>query len=563
MPRAHERGSDPLIGRTLDGRYLLEERVGRGGMGSVYRARHVLMDRAVAIKMLRPDLSADPTASRRFTREAKSTFRFDHPNCVRVTDFGGTEDGLLYLVMEYLDGRTIGDEIHIDGPMSPSRVARVCRQVCDALACAHDMGFVHRDLKPDNVMLIKRGSDPDWVKVLDFGLAKICASPDGAGMSAFSISPLTQEGTIFGTPEYMSPEQATDKDLDPRTDLYSLGVVAYEMVTGQLPFQAPTFMGILSKHVREVPVPPAQRRPDLGIPPELDAAIVQCLAKSPADRPASATTLSAMFAHMESGMSRTISRVPVEIAASATVDLGEADVAAFASGDRSAPITEGPIHISTPAEPTARVAPPGRRRSRAWLLIALASAATIAVVVATLIASGGRERASDNDGDSVAAVADGDDDGADDGADDPAQALADLVRAPAHAPIDDLALIDAGAIPSATVDAGVGKHASGSAKKQKNDDDEAKRRERARNKAEVQTHLRAAESARKSGNTLKQLAEADAARKLDGRSTRARYLLGDALVKSGDKTNGCKHLHRARSLSSARSAYSKAGCAKD
>ncbi|HUH02298.1 MAG TPA: serine/threonine-protein kinase, partial [Kofleriaceae bacterium] len=207
----------PLIGAVFDGRYRLEARIGRGGMGDVYRGTHLMMAQLVAVKVLRPDLAGDETAARRFAREARGVFAMDHPNCVRVFDFGyEPAAAVMYLVMEHLDGRTVGDELHIDGPMAAARVAHVGAQIAAVLEQAHAAGLIHRDLKPDNIMLLRRGDDADFAKVLDFGLAKLY-EPDSAGTTMFSRAALTQEGTVFGTPEYMSPEQATGQELDPRS----------------------------------------------------------------------------------------------------------------------------------------------------------------------------------------------------------------------------------------------------------------------------------------------------------------------------------------------------------
>ena len=238
-----------------------------------------------------------------------------------MSDFGVDNGELLYLIMEYLDGRTVHDDISFDGPMAPKRVAHIARQVCDALDCAHHKGFIHRDLKPENIMLVSRDRDSDFVKVLDFGLAKLMTGPDGVRTKGISVSPLTRKGMVFGTPEYMSPEQASDLELTPSTDLYSLGVVMYEMVTGKLPFEGENFMLILAQHIQDTPVSPAARRPDLAIPPELDRLIMQCLAKRRRDRPADANALSARLLELEASLDTKSSRLPSQVASSSTVDL--------------------------------------------------------------------------------------------------------------------------------------------------------------------------------------------------------------------------------------------------
>ena len=281
---------DPLIGLTLDNRYRIESRIGRGGMGEVYRAQHLLLGSQVALKVLSSERSGDPAAARRFVREAKSAFRIDHTHVVRVTDLGASGT-LLYIVMEYLDGRTVAEELMIDGPLAPVRAAHVARQVAEALDHAHGLGLVHRDLKPENIMLLARGGDPDFVKVLDFGLARIFDEQGDLAGTAISLAPLTQDGLVFGTPEYMSPEQASGRTVGPESDLYGLGAVLYHMVTGEMPFSGTTFTEILSKQVKERVVPPSQRAPGRGISQALDQLTLACLAKSPRARPPGARAL--------------------------------------------------------------------------------------------------------------------------------------------------------------------------------------------------------------------------------------------------------------------------------
>jgi serine/threonine-protein kinase len=268
---------DPLLGATLGGRYLVEARIGEGGMGTVYRGRHTVMERPVAIKLLRRDLAGDEAAVRRFQREARAASALDHPHCTRVLDFGQTNDGLLYLVMELLEGESLG-QVLLRGPLAAARALIVVRQVALALAHAHERGLVHRDLKPDNIYLCPGGR----VKVLDFGLCK----------QVSEIEPgLTQAGVVFGTPEYMSPEQAEGKPIDGRSDLYSLGAVLFRTLTGELPFQASTYLGLLTQHISATPPVPSHVRPDLAIQPAVDELVLQLLEKLPARRPASAGAL--------------------------------------------------------------------------------------------------------------------------------------------------------------------------------------------------------------------------------------------------------------------------------
>ncbi|HRI53901.1 MAG TPA: serine/threonine-protein kinase, partial [Pseudomonadota bacterium] len=286
---------DPLSGRVLSGRYRLTEVLGRGGMGAVYRAHHILMDKPVAVKVLRQELASDTEAVARFHREARSASRLDHDHIIRVTDFGQTDDGLLFLVMELLDGENLAQVLR-RGPLPWRRAATIARDIALGLAHAHEQGVIHRDLKPENIVLVRRGkSARQMVKVLDFGLAKLIHDVGEAGAAAedeaaedLAARSLTRTGAIFGTPEYMSPEQAEGRGLGTRTDLYALGVVAYQMVSGALPFSAPTFLALIAKTVNEPAPPPSQQNASAEIPPAFEALIMQCLAKEPEQRPASA-----------------------------------------------------------------------------------------------------------------------------------------------------------------------------------------------------------------------------------------------------------------------------------
>ncbi|MGE0785775.1 MAG: protein kinase [Sandaracinaceae bacterium] len=260
---------DPLLARTIAGRYVITERIGAGGMGTVYRARHEVVGRDVAIKFLSPDLAADATNRNRFLREAKAANRIDHEHIIDITDFGETEDGLVYLVMEFLHGQPLSDLI-AQGPIMPFRAVDIARQMASALARAHELDVIHRDIKPDNVFLIERHGGGDFIKILDFGLAKMKGEIR-----------LTASGAVFGTPEYMAPEQARGAPLTGKADLYALGCVLYEMLTGDPPFDGPT-PDLILKHIREVPVPPSQRV--ASIPASVDEIVMQLLEKDPERR---------------------------------------------------------------------------------------------------------------------------------------------------------------------------------------------------------------------------------------------------------------------------------------
>lgn len=269
---------DALIGTTVDGRYRIEAKLGEGGMGVVYAAHHELIGKRVALKVLKAD-AQDPAARERFTQEARSASRVRHLNIVDITDFGNLVDGSAYFVMEFLEGHTLGQALR-KGPLAPARVIQVASQIARGLQAAHQSGIIHRDLKPDNIFLLSRAGASDVVKIVDFGIAKV----QEPGAQASGGPRLTQAGMVLGTPEYMSPEQATGKDTDHRVDQYALGCIMYEMLTGDVPYRADDSASTLYKHVFESIVPPRKKRPDLRIPAVLDALVVRALAKNPGDR---------------------------------------------------------------------------------------------------------------------------------------------------------------------------------------------------------------------------------------------------------------------------------------
>src|SRR5262245_31356049 len=238
-------------------------------MGAVYRVEHVMLKKELALKFLHPELGRLDEVSRRFEREAEAAAKLDHPNIVQVTDFGRTADGMLFLVMELLHGQSLTSVIHADGtgqPLTIERALHIERQILRALDHAHAVGIVHRDLKPDNVMIVSRDGERDVVKLLDFGIAKITAPDDGPAQG----EALTQAGVVFRTPEYLSPEQALGEEADRRADLYSAGVVLYEMLTGRRPFEAPSKVAIVSMHLTQKAMPVTQAAPDADIPAWLE-----------------------------------------------------------------------------------------------------------------------------------------------------------------------------------------------------------------------------------------------------------------------------------------------------
>lgn len=273
---------DPLVGHTLDEKYRLEERLGIGGMGTVYRARHLLIDRPVAVKVLNQRFVEDEAARTRFRREARAAGRLQHTNAVTVTDFGESVDGYVYLVMELLEGRTLRDVLAKEAPLDAARSVSLMMQISAAVAAAHEAGIIHRDLKPANIFIVQRAEVPAVVKVLDFGIAKLAAE----SLDEDEPMTLTQIGAMIGTPRYMSPEQCDGAELTPAADVYSLGVILYEMLTGTVPFSGTTPLAIAMKHKSETP-----RRPRdfvSSIPPALEQFVLHTLEKQPQDRPANA-----------------------------------------------------------------------------------------------------------------------------------------------------------------------------------------------------------------------------------------------------------------------------------
>jgi serine/threonine protein kinase len=264
---------DPLIGKVLSERYRIVRKIGEGGMGAVYQAEHALIEKKIALKILFQDLTRRPDLIARFLQEAKSASRIGHENVIDISDFGQSPEGLVFIAMEYLDGQDLGRTLKKTGAMDWVRARPILMQIAKGLRAAHGNGIIHRDMKPENVYLIQKEGRPDFVKVLDFGIAKIVTDDAGSGPA------LTQTGMIFGTPEYMSPEQAQGHPPDHRVDVYAVGCIMYQMLTGSVPFTADNFMGILTKHLLEAPVPPRKRRPDLDIIPDVEAICMKALEK--------------------------------------------------------------------------------------------------------------------------------------------------------------------------------------------------------------------------------------------------------------------------------------------
>lgn len=279
---ANEEDYDRFLGQVLDDRYKITRKLGEGGMGVVFYARHVVIEKPVAIKILKKGVSRDPSVVQRFIREAKAASRIGHPNIVDVTDFGTTPDGLAYQVMEYLEGATLADLIYSRKKLSLDEAAPIIVQMARALASAHEKGIVHRDLKPENVFLIERHGREDFVKIVDFGIAKVMATGD----SRKGDGPrLTKAGSVFGTPEYMAPEQASGSTkIDRRADVYALGAIFYEMLVGKVPLQGINTIRTLAMVILDEVPKPSTVEPSLELPEKIEEILMKALAKKAKDR---------------------------------------------------------------------------------------------------------------------------------------------------------------------------------------------------------------------------------------------------------------------------------------
>jgi serine/threonine protein kinase len=352
-----------LIGRTLAQKYFIESLIGCGGMGAVYRARQVSLDKWVAVKVLHREMEGEPKFVARFEREALSSSRLDHPNSLRVLDFG-VDEGLSYLVMEYVEAEDLLAVMNREWPLSDERVVHILSQVLAALAVAHDMGIVHRDLKPENILVLAGADDDglpvDVVKVCDFGIAKI-ASRSARDSSSFEPS-LTVDGLAIGTPDYMSPEQARGEHVDGRSDLYSVGVVLYHLLAGRTPFTGDSPLGVALQHVADEPRPPSRFR---EIDPTLEAICLRALAKLPADRFQTAREMRrALRAAIDDGATRSSCSTPPLVISRSLLAVRRAS--------------------SVPTEPVATRRPGTRRWARSRLLHGMLATAVGAIVAFAL-----------------------------------------------------------------------------------------------------------------------------------------------------------------------------------
>ncbi len=486
-----------LVGVVLDGRYRLDALLGEGGMGAVFRAHHLAMDRKVAVKLLKPHLTQDHMALERFAREARSTMKVESEHAVKVLDFGVTPHDDYYMVLEYLDGRTVQRELDIDGAFTPERVLHIVKQALHALGAAHRTGLIHRDIKPDNLLLMKVGADADYTKVLDFGVAKLM---EGAAKSSRSALSLTQAGMVFGTPEFMSPEQACGQPLDPRSDIYSLAATMFAMLTGCGMYQAGSAIEWLTAHARQPPPHLSDGKPELATHAELDALLQRCFAKKPEHRPQDADALIREIEAIERGEAVEPHRVTTGLEAPRPAP---AKLAGTFSPSSFIPALAAPAPEPSTTETDELPVPAGRGR---WLVVgALAIAASIIVVIVLATnrspsALGGKP-------------------------------VTDAAQIAVQQPEQPVQPVDAGIVVDAAVAVAAQRpvvlHVA---------------KPRPEVNPEIEQHITAALAAQKKGNHLTQVTQAHAAVLLDPKNVRAVLLLADGLLAEGDLDHGCKYL---------------------
>jgi len=368
---------DVLLGTLVDARYRVDAQIGEGGMGAVYRATHVALNKPVALKILRGDMAKDPEVVQRFMQEAQAATSIGHENIIDIHDFGRLKDGTAYFVMELLGGRPLSELIKLGGSIPTADAVQILKQIASALGAAHERGIVHRDLKPDNVFAMSRGELTNFVKVLDFGIAKVGTTKNK----------LTRTGMVFGTPHYMSPEQAAGQGVDARTDIYALGVIMYEMFTGRVPFEADTFMGVLTKHMFEKPAPMfaegAERQ--LGA---LEQITLRALEKKPENRYQS-------MREMVDDLDRVLGGAPPRPVSEHRPSLELAD--ALEPRSKSELRIAEQLAATTPAPPMSATTSPSSIPQlpvrRTWPLAAGAGALALVVLAIVLTLRGGREDA--------------------------------------------------------------------------------------------------------------------------------------------------------------------------
>jgi len=361
-----------LLGSVVADRYHILKKLGEGGMGTVYLAEHVKMGRKSALKVMNPGMNTDPDAIARFNREASNASRLSHPNICGIYDFGETPDGLIYLAMEFIEGKALTDLIEKDGSLAPARAASIVHQTADALQVAHDAGIVHRDLKPDNIMVARNRDNTDLVKVVDFGIAKASSS---------DAQKVTKTGLVVGTPEYMSPEQLAGDKLDGRSDIYSLGLVAFNCLTGKLPFPSESAQEAMIMRLTDRPRMLSEMRPDLQWPDALQAVLDKALARDANERYQSAAQFGRDFAAVVAEMPSTqATEGATQVIGAMNVGAGSAKTAAVPA---AAPVPKTRVAGQSPPRASSSVPAPSEKK-KSMLVPALGGVGV--VVVAAVIA---------------------------------------------------------------------------------------------------------------------------------------------------------------------------------
>jgi len=365
---------DPFIGRSiLNGAFQIQQKIGSGGMGAVYKAHQPEMNRLVAVKILHPKLADRKDLVSRFGREARALSQLSHPNTVRVFHYGELEDGPLYIIMEYLDGKNLNQTVRVEGPFATERALPILIQSSGALDEAHKAGIIHRDLKPENIFLVQSAVHRDFPKLLDFGLAKVGEQQMRPGSVV-----LTQEGMVFGTPEFMSPEQAQGKTLTASSDVYSLAVILYEVLTGKLPFDAKNAMEYIQHHVTGKPIPINQRAPGKTFPPLLEQIVHRALAKRPEDRFATAADFGTALQWVLNGAAQ----LPPHLAPPSARTAGPIELRSMPTPP-IARLAVGALHGAS--KPTLPEISAARRGMSVQLLVAVAVAFTLLGVALALV----------------------------------------------------------------------------------------------------------------------------------------------------------------------------------
>jgi len=463
------------------------------------------------VKLLKPHLTQDQTALQRFAREARSTQKVESPHAVKVLDYGVTPQNDYYMVLEYLDGRTVQRELDVDGPFAPARVLHIAKHSLYALGAAHRIGLIHRDIKPDNLLLMRVDDDPDFTKVLDFGVAKLM---EGAAKSTHSQLSLTQAGMVFGTPEFMSPEQACGQPLDQRSDMYALAATMFAMLTGCGMFQAGSAIEWLTAHARTPPPHLVDGNPALAGMDALDALLQRCLAKQPADRPRDAEEMIAAIEEVERGLGvvGAVKRPPKAVSVfspsgfieALPVALAPTPVLARSSASTMVPTVSERTGSGSGSDSTLGTGLTGAvdavpTRRGLWLLLGALAIAGVVVVAIVIASSSHKARQVVARADAMPTIV----------------ADAAIIATPIDAPVDARAVVDVLRPPVVVPKS---------------------------HKAEIDEHLANALAAQQSGKRMTQVTQAHAAYLLDPKNPKAILLLADGLLAEGDLEHGCKYL---------------------